>query len=124
MSPGFIWEAAVWPRSDVPFAPLIPNPRSVKFTPFLMSLPIPSNSFHWTNLVSTPPCKIKSSISLPTSFSANDVTMAVCIPKHLLRPRATLYSPPPSHALKDLAVLTRPSPGSSRSMISPSEISV
>ena len=40
---------------------------------------------------------------------------------HFLKPRTTLYSPPPSHALKDLAVLILPSPGSRRSITSPNE---
>ena len=46
--------------------------------------------------VSTPPCRMKSSISRPTSLSAKAVTTAVRLPKQRRRPRATLYSPPPS----------------------------
>src|SRR5262249_36858703 len=38
-----------------------------------------------------------------------------------LSPRATLYSPPPSHTRKERVVAMRPSPGSRRSMTSPSE---
>src|SRR5262249_32172459 len=48
-------------------------------------------------------------------------TTPVSRPKQRLRPRATLYSPPPSQAVKVRAVDTRPSPGSRRSMISPRE---
>src|SRR5258707_9537520 len=47
--------------------------------------------------------------------------MAVSKPKQRLRPRATLYSPPPSQAWNIRVVATRVSPGSSRSMTSPSE---
>src|SRR5690606_2733170 len=72
--------------------------------------------------VSTPPCKMKSSMRRPTSLSAKAVTTAVRRPKQRRRPRATLYSPPPSHAVKERAVRTRMSPGSRRSMTSPSEI--
>src|SRR5258708_2952189 len=46
--------------------------------------------------------------------------MAVSIPKQRLRPRATLYSPPPSQAWNSRVVAIRVSPGSSRSMTSPS----
>jgi len=67
----------------------------------------------------TPPWQMKSSMSLPTSLSANAVMTAVFKPKHFLRPRTTLYSPPPSHALNERAVRILPSPGSSLSMISP-----
>ena len=42
-------------------------------------------------------------------------------PKHFRRPRITLYSPPPSHTWKFLAVRILPSPGSRRSMTSPNE---
>ena len=38
--------------------------------------------------------------SRPTGLSANAVTMAVRRPKQRFRPRATLYSPPPSQAWK------------------------
>src|SRR6267142_858020 len=62
---------------------------------------------------------MKSSINRPTSLSANAVQTAVLSPKHRRIPRATLYSPPPSQTLNSRAVLTRPSPGSKRSMISP-----
>src|SRR5213082_3529241 len=65
---------------------------------------------------------MKSSMSRPTSLSANAVQTAVLRPKQRRSPRATLYSPPPSHTLNSRAVRTRPSPGSSRSMISPREI--
>src|SRR6266568_2999044 len=74
------------------------------------------------NWVSTPPCRMKSSSNRPTSLSANAVQTAVFKPKQRRNPRATLYSPPPSQALNSRAVRTRPSPGSSRSMISPSAI--
>src|SRR5438876_1690919 len=71
------------------------------------------------NCVSTPPCRMKSSNSRPTSLSAKAVHTAVRKPKQRRSPRATLYSPPPSQALNSRAVRTRPSPGSRRSMISP-----
>ena len=64
---------------------------------------------------------MKSSMSFPISLSANAVMTPVFILKHFLKPRTTLYSPPPSHALKDLAVLILPSPGSRRSITSPNE---
>ena len=73
------------------------------------------------NSVDTPPCKMRSSTSLPTSLSASFVTTAVRNPKHFLSPLATLYSPPPSHTSKDRALRIRPGPGSSRSMTSPSD---
>src|SRR6267378_5312381 len=57
--------------------------------------------------------------SLPTGSSANAVTIAVSSPKQRFSPRATLYSPPPSHTSKDRAVAMRRSPGSSRTMTSP-----
>src|SRR6266566_27090 len=63
---------------------------------------------------------MKSSSKRPTSLSANAVQMAVLRPKQRRRPRATLYSPPPSQTLNSRAQRTRPSPGSRRSMISPS----
>src|SRR5688572_4486149 len=55
----------------------------------------------------------------PTGLSAKAVTTAVSRPKQRLRPRATLYSPPPSQAWKVRVVVTRPSPGSRRSITSP-----
>src|SRR5882724_1924170 len=57
--------------------------------------------------------------SLPTGSSANAVTTAVSRPKQRFSPRATLYSPPPSHTSKDRAVAMRRSPGSSRTITSP-----
>ena len=122
MSPALSCEIAVLPRSETPTAPRIPNPRSVKLRPFLTVLPIPSYLTHLISDVSTPPCIMKSSIRRPTSLSANAVTTAVFIPKQRRRPRATLYSPPPSQARNERAVLILPSPGSRRSIISPSEI--
>src|ERR1035437_3197930 len=64
---------------------------------------------------------MRSSSRRPTGLSARAVTMAVLRPKQRRRPRATLYSPPPSHTLNWRAVATRTSPGSRRSMTSPSE---
>ena len=115
--------SAVCPRSEVPFAPRIPKPFSVKLIPLRTSRPIPSCSIQLINPVSTPPCRIKSSIRCPISLSASALITAVFSPKHLRNPRATLYSPPPSQALNCRAVRTRPSPGSRRSMISPRETS-
>src|SRR5471030_3560344 len=54
------------------------------------------------------------------SLSTNAVAIAVRRPKQRRRPRATLYSPPPSQTRNARAVRTRPSPGSRRSMTSPS----
>src|SRR5674476_827708 len=71
--------------------------------------------------VSRPPVRMKSSIRRPISLSANAVTIAARSPKARRRPRATLYSPPPSQARKDRAVRMRPSPGSRRSITSPSD---
>src|SRR5439155_1749457 len=121
-SPGLSWLAAVLPRSGMPTAPRTPKPRSVKFSPLRTTRPTPSNGAHLMKSVSTPPCKMKSSMSRPTSLSANAVATAVLKPKQRRSPRATLYSPPPSHTLNSRAQRTRPSPGSSRSMISPSAI--
>ena len=106
-------------RSEQPMAPRIPKPLSVKFRPLRQVLPIPSVSIHLIREGSTPPCRIKSSISIPTSLSANAVITAVFRPKQRRRPRTTLYSPPPSHARKLLAVRILPSPGSSLSITSP-----
>ena len=122
-SPGLSWLAAVWPRSGTPTAPRIPNPRSVKLRPFRTLRPMPSSARQWIRSVATPPCMMKSSMRWPTSLSTSAVTTAVLSPKHFRRPRATLYSPPPSQAWNCRAVRIRPSPGSRRSMISPSETS-
>ena len=107
--------------SEHPIAPRIPNPLSRKYSPFRHVLPIPSVSNHLMSEVSTPPCMIRSSTSFPISLSANAVMTAVFIPKQRLSPRMTLYSPPPSHALNDLAVCILPSPGSRRSITSPND---
>src|SRR5580698_1800866 len=99
----------------------MPNPRSVKFNPLRTERPMPSSGFQRIKSVATPPSMMKSSMRWPTSLSTNAVHTAVFSPKHLRNPRETLYSPPPSQALNSRAVRTRPSPGSNRSMISPSE---
>ena len=91
------WLAAVWPRSETPTAPRTPNPRSVKLSPLRTARPIPSYGTQRMSEVSTPPVRIRSSSSRPTSLSAKAVTTAVRSPKHRRSPRATLYSPPPSH---------------------------
>src|SRR5882762_5303388 len=104
----------------MPTAPRTPNPRSVKLSPLRTVRPTPSYGTHLMNSVSTPPCKMKSSSNRPTSLSASAVQTAVLRPKQRRSPRATLYSPPPSQTLNSRAERTRPSPGSSRSMISPS----
>src|ERR1700674_3011886 len=62
---------------------------------------------------------MRSCRSLPTGASANAVTTAVSRPKQRFSPRATLYSPPPSHTSKHRAVAMRRSPGSSRTITSP-----
>src|SRR4051794_40034974 len=69
---------------------------------------------------STPPCMIRSSSRPPTGLSAIAVTIAVRRPKHRRRPRATLYSPPPSETANVRVVAILPSPGSKRSITSPS----
>src|SRR6201996_4299078 len=119
ISPGFSWLTAVFPRSEHPSAALTPNPRSVKFSPFRTVRPTPSYFTHFTWLWSTPPWSIKSSTSRPTGLSASAVTIAVFNPKQRRSPRATLYSPPPSHTSKRRVVATRTLPGSSRSITSP-----
>src|SRR5450432_2553242 len=81
---------------------------------------MPSYGTHSTYVVSTPPCSIRSSTRRPTSLSASAVTMAVRCPKQRRSPRVTLYSPPPSHTWNARVCLMRPSPGSSRSITSPS----
>ena len=119
MSPGLSCEAAEFPLSEQPSAPRKPNPRSVKLRPLRTFLPAPSALTHLTKSVLTPPCIMKSSIRYPTSFFARELARAARSPKHFLRPRATLYSPPPSHARKLRAVRMRSSPGSRRNMTSP-----
>src|ERR1700677_2800701 len=47
------------------------------------------------------------------------VTIAVSKPKQRLRPRAKLYSPPPSETSKVRVVQMRRSPGSKRNITSP-----
>src|SRR5450432_3164572 len=64
---------------------------------------------------------MQSWMSRPMGLSASAVTTAVSRPKQRLRPRATLYSPPPSQTRKVRVVATRSSPGSRRSITSPSE---
>src|SRR5690606_706408 len=118
-SSGRSWEAAVCPRSDTPTAPRTPNPRSVKLRPLRTLRPMPSEGTQRMSEVSTPPVRIKSSTSRPTSLSARAVSTPARSPKARRRPRATLYSPPPSHTRKLRAVRIRPSPGSSRSITSP-----
>ena len=102
---------AVCPLSEQLSAPRTPNPFSKKYTPLRDNRPNPSKSSHLINRVSTPPCKIRSSTNFPTSFRTNALTMALRLLKHFLKALATLYSPPPSQTLKDLAVLILPSPG-------------
>ena len=118
-SSGVALEIAVLARSEQPTAPRMPKPRSVKLMPFRQVRPMPSVFIHLIREVSTPPCIIKSSISIPTSLSAKAVMTAVFKRKHLRSPRITLYSPPPSQARKLLAVRILPSPGSKRSITSP-----
>src|ERR1700724_2987214 len=62
---------------------------------------------------------MRSSRSCPIGFFANALITAVRMPKQRRSPRATLYSPPPSHTRKFRAVWMRSSPGSSRSITSP-----
>src|SRR5580700_5498081 len=62
---------------------------------------------------------MRSSSKRPIGLSTTAVTIAVSRPKQRLRPRATLYSPPPSETSKDLVVQIRRSPGSKRNMTSP-----
>src|ERR1700722_12182129 len=119
ISPGFICEMAVWPRSEQPRAARIPNPRSVKFRPLRTLRPTPSNGAQRTYFWLTPPCSMRSSNSRPMGLSASAVTTAVSIPKQRLSPRATLYSPPPSHTRKWRVVEMRSSPGSRRNITSP-----
>ena len=119
ISPGLSCETAVCPRSEHPTAARAPNPRSVKFNPLRTVRPTPSYGTQRKYLCETPPCNIKSSISRPTGLSASAVTIAVSIPKQRRSPRATLYSPPPSHTRNSRVVEMRPSPGSSRNMTSP-----
>src|SRR5882724_10619593 len=120
-SPGLSCDAAVLPRSGTPTAPRMPKPRSVKLRPLRTVRPMPSSSRHLMKSVATPPCMMKSSTRWPTSLSTKAVQTAVRRPKHLRRPRDVLYSPPPSQTLNSRATRTRVSPGSRRSMTSPSE---
>ena len=117
----FSCEDAVFPRSETPRAPRTPKPRSVKFNPLRTERPMLSPLIHLISEVSTPPIKIRSLISFPTSFSASPVMIEVLSPKHFARPRATLYSPPPSHTVKLRVVRILKSPGSRRNITSPSE---
>jgi hypothetical protein len=120
-SPGAIAATAVCPRSEIPTAPRTPKPRSVKFRPLRAACPMPSNGAQRMSDVSTPPCRMRSSTSRPTSLSHSAVTTAVRRPKQRRSPRATLYSPPPSQTRNERAVRMRSSPGSSRSITSPSD---
>ena len=61
----------------MPTAPRTPKPRSVKFRPLRTVRPTPSYGTHLMNSVSTPPCRMKSSSSRPTSLSAKAVQTAV-----------------------------------------------
>src|SRR3990170_2662277 len=97
----------------------MPKPRSVKLTPLRARRPTPSSATHLRWDESTPPCSTRSSTKRPTGLSTRAVTTVVRIPKQRRRPRATLYSPPPSHARKLRAVCMRPSPGSRLSITSP-----
>ena len=119
-SPGASCDAAELARSDAPTAPRTPKPRSVKFSPLRTDWPIPSYGTQRMWLVSTPPWRMRSSMSRPMGLSASAVATVVRSRKQRRRPRATLYSPPPSQARNVRAVWMRSSPGSSRSMISPS----
>ena len=119
-SPGLSWEAADQPRSEQPTAARTPKPFSVKLSPTRAARPMPSKGTHLTCERSTPPCSMRSSSSRPISLSTMAVTTVVRRPKQRRSPRTTLYSPPPSHTWKERVVRMRPSPGSSRSMISPS----
>src|SRR5207245_4943120 len=96
-----------------------PKPRSVKFRPLRATRPTPSCSTQRTSDWSTPPWYMRSCRRRPTGSSANAVTTAVSKPKQRFSPRATLYSPPPSHTSKDRAVAMRRSPGSNRTITSP-----
>ena len=118
-SPRFTWLMAVWPRSEQPAAARTPKPRSVKLRPLRTVRPTPSYGTQWSREVSTPPCRMRSSTRRPTGLSASTVATAVRRPKQRRRPRATLYSPPPSHTAKCRVVWMRPSPGSRRSITSP-----
>src|SRR5262245_54916917 len=62
---------------------------------------------------------MRSCTSRPTGLSTRAVTTAVSSPKQRFKPRATLYSPPPSQTWKVRVVWIRPSPGSRRSITSP-----
>src|ERR1700690_2819032 len=62
---------------------------------------------------------MRSSIKRPTGLSASAVIIPVRKPKQRRRPRATLYSPPPSHTSNLRAVWMRPAPGSRRNITSP-----
>jgi hypothetical protein len=99
----------------------MPKPFSVKFRPTRVLRPRPSNSRQMIFEVSTPPCIIRSSTSQPRSLTGSAVMAVARLPQHLRMARATLYSPPPSQAANWRAVRMRPSPGSRRSMTSPSE---
>ena len=118
-APGASCAIAVWPRSEQPTPPRGPKPRSVKLSPLRLSRPTPSYLTQRRNDRSTPPCNIRSSTRRPTGLSASAVTIAVRRPKQRRSPRATLYSPPPSQAVKVRVVWMRPSPGSRRSITSP-----
>src|SRR5215471_5139636 len=118
-SPGRSCDAAVCPRSEQPSAARMPNPLSVKFRPLRTARPTPSYFTQRRCSRFTPPCSMRSSTRRPTALSASAVTIVVSRPKQRRSPRATLYSPPPSHARNRRVVETRMSPGSNRSMTSP-----
>jgi len=72
-----------------------PKPRSVKLRPLRKDGRCRHRRGQRMKSVATPPCRMKSSMRWPTSLSTKAVQTAVRRPKHLRRPRATLYSPRP-----------------------------
>ena len=110
-----------WPRSEQPTAARTPKPFSVKLKPHARRAadaverrPLARARDPRRPAASGPPaagrCRCPRWRSPPWS----------ACPKQRRRPRATLYSPPPSHTWNVRVVRIRPSPGSSRSITSPS----
>ena len=120
ISPGASCEAAEWPRSETPRAGRNPKPRSVKFRPTRVECPRPSKSRHRICDTSTPPCRMQSSTRSPTSFLGRAVATVARRPNALRAARARLYSPPPSQIRNRRVLRMRSSPGSKRSITSPS----
>ena len=114
------WLTAVWPRSEQPTAPRTPKPRSVKLRPLRTVRPTPSY-LHPADVDLVDAALVDEVLDQAADGVVGEGgdDGGVAGRSSACRPRATLYSPPPSQTWKARAVWMRPSPGSRRSMTSP-----